>query len=602
MRVELTSGDESWAADVKLPEPARSLNIPFNDLDVPVIDAGLPDGRYARRVAALAWVSDGEVEMEIPGFEDVYLVRDIDSQQAHLFRNRGIWERRNLVNYDYTGAWVCLICDATYIAAAAVSVRDGAVTSVASAEPGIGVIPVPERFIPLGDLFELLQDSRRPGRAQHQTSTTTSSTPTPRASSSTTTKRSKTKSGDSPCAASRHDNRARCNLGIVRTGGGSIEQEDARGGGSGDAPVHRSLRARRPHSHTYACTPDGNLHSGSRAPDGNPHGNAYPDACAINGNAHADSRDADGNAHPDPCAPDSNTHPDAASLRRQRPTPTPVPPTATPTRIPATPTAAPATSDPICVLTRAYSQDFPMAVIGKDSIPTGFDAINNGGCNFREPISSIRIELWQCAPNIWDGCTIGGNYESQIVVIPVREPQDVLPFPLVGFSVPLIDAGLPEGEYARRVIVFTPEGKAIQVYGMERVHLVHDPGSALANFLRHQGRWFRLGIDDYTYAGLWFCACPPEYTAAVQVAVLNGRIADVAPEDPAIGTVPEPERYLVRNVFDLLQDAITRNADRISVEYHERVGYPRTFLITYDLLTDEGTIGGALRDLTPLRP
>ena len=156
VRIELTSGDESWTADVKLPEPARSLNIPFNDLDVPVINAGLPDGRYARRVAALAYVKDGAAEMEIPGFEDVYLVRDVDSQQAHLFRNRGIWERRNLVNYDYTGAWVCLTCDATYIATAAVSVRDGAVTSVASAEPGIGVIPVPERFIPLGDLFELL--------------------------------------------------------------------------------------------------------------------------------------------------------------------------------------------------------------------------------------------------------------------------------------------------------------------------------------------------------------------------------------------------------------------------------------------------------------
>ncbi len=157
VRIELTSGEHSWTADVRLPQPARNLGVPFNDLDMPVINADLPDGRYARRVAALAWVRNSEVEMEVPGFEDVFLVRDIDSQQAHLFRNRGIWERRGLVNYDYTGAWVCVTCDEFYVATAAVSVRDGAVTSVSSADPNIAVIPVPERFIPIAGLFELLQ-------------------------------------------------------------------------------------------------------------------------------------------------------------------------------------------------------------------------------------------------------------------------------------------------------------------------------------------------------------------------------------------------------------------------------------------------------------
>ena len=157
VRVELTSGEHSQTVDVRLPQPARNIGIPFNDLDVPVINADLPDGRYARRVAALAWVRNSEVEMEIPGFEDVYLVRDIDSQQAHLFRNHGIWERRGLVNYDFTGAWVCVTCDEFYVATAAVSVRDGAVTSVSSADPNIAVIPVPERFIPIAGLFDLLQ-------------------------------------------------------------------------------------------------------------------------------------------------------------------------------------------------------------------------------------------------------------------------------------------------------------------------------------------------------------------------------------------------------------------------------------------------------------
>ncbi|MDE2838370.1 MAG: DUF6174 domain-containing protein [Chloroflexota bacterium] len=158
VRIELTSGEHSQAVVIRLPEPARNLGVPFNDLDVPLIDADLPDGRYARRVTALANFWNGQAEIDIPAFEDVYLVRDPGSQQADLLRHQGRWERGGLVNYDYTGAEICF-CAADYIATAAVSVRDGVVTAVSSAEPGIGVIPVPERFVPIAKLFELLQDA-----------------------------------------------------------------------------------------------------------------------------------------------------------------------------------------------------------------------------------------------------------------------------------------------------------------------------------------------------------------------------------------------------------------------------------------------------------
>ncbi len=243
-----------------------------------------------------------------------------------------------------------------------------------------------------------------------------------------------------------------------------------------------------------------------------------------------------------------------------------------------------------------------MAVIGKDPIPTAFDAINTGGCDAGQPVTALRIELWQCDPDPWDGCTSGTGYESQQAVVPLPEPGNVFPLPLVDLPLPPIDASLPEGEYARRVVAITPDGSEIQVLGLENVHLVHDPNSLLADFLRHRGRWIKLGVADYTYTGVWLCACPPEYRAIVQVTVLNGRIADVTSEDPAVGAIPEPERYLVENVFDLLQDAITRNADRISVDYHERAGYPETFLVTYDYQATGDEVGGALRDLTPLLP
>ena len=239
-----------------------------------------------------------------------------------------------------------------------------------------------------------------------------------------------------------------------------------------------------------------------------------------------------------------------------------------------------------------------MAVIGNDPIPTGFDAINSGGCNFRVPVSSIRIELWQCDPNPWDGCKTGAGYESQRVVIPIPQPTNVFPFPLGDLPVPLIDAGLPEGEYFRRVTAISTDGHAIQVSGIENVHLVHEPDSLQAALLRHQGRWIRTGIDDYTYTGRWLCPCPPEYQAGAWVTVRDGRIADIAPEDPDIGSIPEPERFLVTEVFNLLQDAITRDAARISVDYDQRYGNPVTLLITYDYLSGDA-IGAALTNLTP---
>ena len=173
-----------------------------------------------------------------------------------------------------------------------------------------------------------------------------------------------------------------------------------------------------------------------------------------------------------------------------------------------------------------------MAVIGNDPIPTGFDAINSGGCNFRVPVSSIRIELWQCDPNPWDGCKTGAGYDHREWSIPIPEPTDVFPFPLENLPVAAHRRRLPEGEYARRVIAISGDGTAIQVSGIENVHLVHEPGSLQAALLRHRGRWMRLGVADYTYDGVWLCSCPPEYQAGARVTVQDGRIADITPLRP----------------------------------------------------------------------
>ena len=77
------------------------------------------------------------------------------------------------------------------------------------------------------------------------------------------------------------------------------------------------------------------------------------------------------------------------------PTPTPAPtptPTLTPTPAP-TPTPTPSEPEALCITTEAYATDYIMAVIGQDPVPTAFDAINGGGCDFNVAIHAVRIEL-----------------------------------------------------------------------------------------------------------------------------------------------------------------------------------------------------------------
>ena len=86
-------------------------------------------------------------------------VSEPDSVQATLLRYQDRWERSGITDYDYTGAWSCF-CPQEYLAEVAVTVRGGVVTSVEFAGEEFTVAPpLPERFVPVEELFALLQDA-----------------------------------------------------------------------------------------------------------------------------------------------------------------------------------------------------------------------------------------------------------------------------------------------------------------------------------------------------------------------------------------------------------------------------------------------------------
>ena len=86
-------------------------------------------------------------------------VSNPDSVHATLLRHQERWERSGITDYDYTGAWSCF-CPQEYLADVAVTVRGGVVTSVEFAGEEFTVVPpLPERFVPVEELFALLQDA-----------------------------------------------------------------------------------------------------------------------------------------------------------------------------------------------------------------------------------------------------------------------------------------------------------------------------------------------------------------------------------------------------------------------------------------------------------
>lgn len=247
----------------------------------------------------------------------------------------------------------------------------------------------------------------------------------------------------------------------------------------------------------------------------------------------------------------------------------------------------PDASEVACGVTEAYSDDYLMAVIGKEVVPTPVDAINSGNCEFDGAIIAVRVQ-------------IAGNGGSQTVVVNLPDPTRELPVPFHrSVNMPLIDADLPEGKYTRTVTGITADGREIDIPIFEDVLLVRDPGSPQADLLRHQGRWERRRVADYVYTGAWNCFCPMDYTADAEVTVRGGVVVSVASADPAVPNIPDPERFVsVKALFAVLQSALDENAARIDVTYNKEFGYPEQFFVDYHENMADEERGFVIRSLT----
>lgn len=267
-------------------------------------------------------------------------------------------------------------------------------------------------------------------------------------------------------------------------------------------------------------------------------------------------------------------------------------PSPTPTSVPQstpTPTVTPPASAPLtaqCLSTEAYALELIVAVIGQDRVPTAFDGINVGGCEFSDEV--VKLEV-----------TLANGNDSQTAAINLPAGTIQTGFPLAAeVTVPLVEGNLSPGKYARTVTAFTADGRSVQIDGFEPVILIQEEDSVQAELLRAQSRWERSGITRYQYTAAWQCFCMPNYIADVTVDVQDDDVLSITFVD-ITGDVPDPERYgTIDAFFARIQDAIDRDAAAITAEYDAMLGYPTRVFIDYEEMIADEEQGFIIRSLT----
>lgn len=106
-----------------------------------------------------------------------------------------------------------------------------------------------------------------------------------------------------------------------------------------------------------------------------------------------------------------------------------------------------------------------------------------------------------------------------------------------------------------------------------------DPVTALA-FSR--ARWFNAGISDYQFTIARVCECLPEMAGPVVVEVRGGAVVE---RTYASGTSVDPQYAdlftAVPGLFDLIDEAIRRDAAGLAVRYNAEYGYPESIQIDW---------------------
>ncbi len=129
--------------------------------------------------------------------------------------------------------------------------------------------------------------------------------------------------------------------------------------------------------------------------------------------------------------------------------------------------------------------------------------------------------------------------------------------------------------------------KQLTAADIQQLQQMSSPAQALAE---NRAKWASSGIDNYQYRLQRSCFCPEDARRPVDLSVQNGQIVDAHYADTGESLPPgaQANRLSVNDLFDLIDNAIQGQADRVEVSYDPQTGYPRDIYIDYsEQMADE---------------
>lgn len=122
---------------------------------------------------------------------------------------------------------------------------------------------------------------------------------------------------------------------------------------------------------------------------------------------------------------------------------------------------------------------------------------------------------------------------------------------------------------------------------LEQEIRVTPENSSTSQLQRNKQLWAKQNISNYRFTLCQSYFCSSETTQPVNIEVRNGQVTSIV---PAINGVPlNREDFTnidsIAKLFDVVEDAIAREAEDLSVTYHPTLGYPTKIAIDYDAWT-----------------
>ena len=138
---------------------------------------------------------------------------------------------------------------------------------------------------------------------------------------------------------------------------------------------------------------------------------------------------------------------------------------------------------------------------------------------------------------------------------------------------------------------------------LEQETRVTPENSSTSQLQRNKQLWAKQNISNYRFTLHRSCFCSFETMQPVNIEVRNGQVTSIV---PAINGVPFNRENVkmhdsIPKLFQVIEDAIAREAEGLSVTYHPTLGYPTKISIDYDQLMVDEEISLTIENLQPLK-